>query len=142
MSVSARNQLSGTVSAIANGAVNDEVEVTLSGGEKLTAIVTTKSQQTLGLQTGKEVIALIKASWVMLASADCNLLFSARNNFPGEIVHLERGAVNASVKIKTDSGLELTAVVTNESLDEMALDNGKRVLALVKASSVLLAVKQ
>ncbi len=40
MAVSARNQLTGTVSAVAAGAVNDEVELTLAGGAKLVAIVT------------------------------------------------------------------------------------------------------
>ena len=45
MAVSARNQLTGTVSAVAMGAVNDEVELTLAGGAKLVAIVTHSSQQ-------------------------------------------------------------------------------------------------
>jgi molybdate transport system regulatory protein len=31
MSVSARNQLSGKVSAVASGTINDEVELTLTG---------------------------------------------------------------------------------------------------------------
>ncbi|MDK6296361.1 TOBE domain-containing protein, partial [Gardnerella swidsinskii] len=61
--VSARNQLTGTVSAVAMGAVNDEVELTLAGGAKLVAIVTHSSQQALGLAKGKEAIALIKAPW-------------------------------------------------------------------------------
>ena len=47
MAVSARNQLTGTVSAVAMGAVNDEVELTLAGGAKLVAIVTHSSQQAL-----------------------------------------------------------------------------------------------
>ncbi|MBW7982979.1 TOBE domain-containing protein [Enterobacillus tribolii] len=142
MSVSARNQLTGTVTAVANGAVNDEVELTLPGGDKLVAIVTAQSQKSLGLETGKEAIALIKAPWVILASEDCGLRFSARNQFAGVITTLEKGAVNATVHIKTDSGLPLTSVITNESLAEMALAAGSRVVALVKASSVLLAVKK
>lgn len=44
MAVSARNQLTGTVSAVAMGAVNDEVELTLAGGAKLVAIVTAASR--------------------------------------------------------------------------------------------------
>lgn len=141
MSVSARNQLSGTVSAVAKGAVNDEVEITLPGGEKLIAIVTVQSQQSLGLVTGKEAVALIKAPWVILASEDCGLRFSARNQFAGEVSAVEQGAVNSTVHIKTDAGFKLTSVITNESLQEMALKNGARVIALVKASSVLLAVR-
>jgi molybdate transport system regulatory protein len=141
MSVSARNQLSGTVSAVAKGAVNDEVEITLPGGEKLVAIVTVQSQQSLGLVAGKEAVALIKAPWVILASEDCGLRFSARNQFAGEVSAVEQGAVNSTVHIKTDAGFKLTSVITNESLQDMALKNGARVIALVKASSVLLAVR-
>ena len=80
MAVSARNQLTGTVSAVAMGAVNDEVELTLAGGAKLVAIVTHSSQQALGLAKGKEAIALIKAPWVTLATEDCGLKFSARTS--------------------------------------------------------------
>lgn len=54
MAVSARNQLTGTVSAVAMGAVNDEVELTLAGGAKLVAIVTHSSQQAPGWQKGKK----------------------------------------------------------------------------------------
>lgn len=141
MSISARNQLSGIVSAVANGAVNDEVEITLDGGEKLVAIVTVKSQKSLDLVIGKEAIALIKAPWVILASEDCGLRFSARNQFAGVVSSVEKGAVNTNIHIKTDTGFTLTSVITNESLDEMSLKSGSRVIALIKASSVLLAVK-
>ena len=57
MAVSARNQLIGTISALALGAVNDEVELTLAGGAKLVAIVTRRNQLALGLKKGKEAIA-------------------------------------------------------------------------------------
>ena len=129
MAVSARNQLTGTVSAVAMGAVNDEVELTLAGGAKLVAIVTHSSQQALGLAKGKEAIALIKAPWVTLATEDCGLKFSARNQFAG------------SVSTITDAGFEIVAVVTNESQDEMKLTTGSRVIALIKASAILIATK-
>lgn len=48
MAVSARNQLTGTVSAVAMGAVNDEVELTLAGGAKLVAIVTSQQPASAG----------------------------------------------------------------------------------------------
>ncbi|ACR68234.1 transporter [Edwardsiella ictaluri] len=142
MTVSARNQLQGTISALAEGAVNDEVELTLSGGEKLVAVVTCSSRDAMGLAQGKEAIALIKAPWVMLASETCGLRFSARNQFPCEVMALQHGAVNTTVELKSDSGLTLVSIVTNESADSMDLRAGSRVIALVKASSVLLAVRQ
>ena len=140
MAVSARNQLTGTVSAVAMGAVNDEVELTLAGGAKLVAIVTHSSQQALGAK-GKEAIALIKAPWVTLATEDCGLKFSARNQFAGSVSTITEGAVNATVHIKTDAGFEIVAVVTNESQDEMKLTTGSRVIALIKASAILIATK-
>ena len=141
MAVSARNQLTGTVSATSHGAVNDEIELTLSGGARLVAVVTTSSKEALGLVPGKEAIALIKAPWVTLASEDCGLKFSARNQFAGEITAVSEGAVNATVHLKTDAGFEIVAVVTNESRDEMNLTQGKRVIALIKASAILIATR-
>lgn len=141
MTVSARNQLTGKVSAVAAGAVNDEVELTLAGGAKLVAIVTHSSQQALGLTQGKEAIALIKAPWVTLATEDCGLKFSARNQFAGSVSQVTEGAVNATVQIQTDAGFEIVAVVTNESQQEMKLNQGSRVIALIKASAILIATR-
>lgn len=142
MSVSARNQLSGTVSAVHSGSVNDEIEISLNEGGTLVSVVTSNSRIRLGLEQGKEVVALIKAPWIILASEDNGLLFSARNQFSGQVTSLEKGAVNATVHIMTDEGLGLTSVITNESMADMALSEGKRVIALIKASSVLIAVKK
>ena len=141
MSVSARNQLAGKVSAVETGAVNDEIELTLDGGAKLVAIVTHSSREALGLAAGKEAIALIKAPWVTLASEDCGLKFSARNQFAGSVSQVTEGAVNATVHIKTDAGFELVAVITNESQHEMKLAAGSRVIALVKAAAILIATR-
>ncbi|MGR7271234.1 TOBE domain-containing protein [Klebsiella aerogenes] len=141
MSVSARNQLQGKVSAIHLGAVNDEIEITLHKGGTLVSVVTSNSRSKLGLEQGKEVIALIKSPWVILASEDSGMIFSARNQFAGVVTSLEKGAVNATVHLQTDEGTTLTAVITNESMRDMKICEGKRVIALIKASSVLLAVK-
>lgn len=48
MTISARNQLVGIVSSTEHGSVNDEVELTLAGGAKLIAIVTSGSKNALG----------------------------------------------------------------------------------------------
>nr|WP_306464618.1 TOBE domain-containing protein [Providencia stuartii] len=142
MQVSARNQLIGTVSEIKEGAVNNEVVLSLGNGEQLTTVITCESCKTLGLEIGKEAVAIIKAPWVVLATPDCGLQFSARNQFNGKISNIIEGAVNSTVLLVTDKGVELTAVITNESLKEMALTKGVDIIALVKASSVILATRQ
>ncbi|WP_409310720.1 molybdopterin-binding protein [Pectobacterium sp. B1J-3] len=142
MSVSARNQLTGVVSSVIEGAVNNEVVLTLNGGDQLTTVITKASSDSLSLSPGKTAIALIKAPWVILASADCGLNFSARNQFLGTVTKVIKGAVNATVHVETSNGLKLTSSITNESVDEMAIATGSRVIALIKASSVILATKK
>jgi len=66
--VSARNQLHGTVRAVAPGAVNSEVTLELDGGgAQIVAIVTEASVKALGLAPGAKATALVKASDVILA---------------------------------------------------------------------------
>jgi molybdate transport system regulatory protein len=65
--ISTRNVLRGTVAKIHQGAVNDEVTLTLKGGDELTAIITRESTHTLGLKEGAEACAAFKANNVILA---------------------------------------------------------------------------
>ena len=67
MKLSARNVLKGKIKSIMEGSVNDEVVVELPGGQEVVAVVTKTSVQTLGLDKGKDVFAVIKASNVILA---------------------------------------------------------------------------
>ncbi len=67
MKLSARNVLKGKVKSILEGSVNDEVVVELPGGQEVVAVITKTSVGNLGLSKGKDVLAVIKASNVMLA---------------------------------------------------------------------------
>lgn len=66
--LSARNQLPGRVVSVTPGAVNAEVELVLSGGERLAAIVTMASVQALDLAPGRAVTAVFKAGSVILGT--------------------------------------------------------------------------
>jgi molybdate transport system regulatory protein len=141
MKTSARNQFLGTVTALHAGAVNDEVELALPGGTRLTAIVTHASALALGLREGVAAIALIKASSVLLATGlDGRTQVSARNQLGGRVSALEPGAVNAAVTLELDGGGEIVATVTQSSVQTLGLAVGARATALVKASDVILAV--
>lgn len=67
MQISARNQLRGTITRIVRGAVNMEVVLALPGGTEIVSIITMHSGESLGLVEGKEAVAVIKASDVMVA---------------------------------------------------------------------------
>ena len=140
LKTSARNQFSGTVSAVRAGAVNDEVELTLAGGARIVAIVTRDSTQALGLRTGITAFALLKSSSVIIASDLAGARVSARNQLHGVVSAVTPGAVNAEVAIQLDGGGAIAATVTQTSLTELGLQPGVRATALFKASSVILAV--
>ncbi|MCU9955153.1 TOBE domain-containing protein [Burkholderia sp. BKH01] len=142
MKTSARNQLFGKVASIVRGTVNDEVTLALPGGQPIVAVLTHESADALGLRDGVAACALVKASWVVLAVDDGGpeLKVSARNRLRGSVESVTAGAVNSEVTLALDGGGTLTAVVTNESVDALQLDAGRRAIALFKASSVILAV--
>jgi molybdate transport system regulatory protein len=65
--LSTRNQFPGTVGNVTSGAVNGEVVVEMAGGGSIASIVTMGSINKMGLQPGKKVTAIVKASQVILA---------------------------------------------------------------------------
>ena len=137
--ISARNQLPATVKNVKKGAVNDEITLELAGGATLTTIITSESTQNLGLAAGKEAVAVIKASSV-LVSTDETLRLSARNQLAGTVSRIETGAVNSEVDVKV-GGNTFVAVITKHSAENMKLAVGQTVDVIVKASHVLVGVR-
>ncbi|TWH77494.1 molybdate transport system regulatory protein [Azomonas agilis] len=140
MKVSARNVFKGTISELQTGVVNAKVDVHLGGGDRLTAVVTVESAQSLELAVGKEVIAIVKAPWVMLMADDSGIRLSARNILTGIVKTIEAGSVNAEVTIGLPGGTEVTAMVTKEAVAELGLKPGSTASAVIKASNVILGV--
>lgn len=139
MKTSARNQLRGKVKSVKKGAVNGDVIIDIGEGLEIFANITNESIDELQLVPGKDAVAIIKASFVIL-SPDKNVRISARNRLVGTIVKTIAGAVNSEVKIELPGGRILTAVITNESLQEFGFVPGGECCALVKASHVIIAV--
>jgi len=66
MELSARNQLKGKVKSIKLATVMAEVVVELPDGQEIVAAITRGSVERLNLQTGDEVVAVIKSTAVMI----------------------------------------------------------------------------
>ncbi len=66
--INVRNQFRGKVKEIIEGPVVSEVDVETPAGLVVTSVVTTRSVKELGLAVGKEVIALVKATEVSIAT--------------------------------------------------------------------------
>ncbi len=137
---SARNQFFGKVSAIKQGPVNVEVELTLTGGDKVHSVITHDGLDSLGLKIGSEAWALVKASWIILALPEAASMVSARNKLLGKVTRIVPGNVNTEVVLQLDGGNTVSVVITNDSVTALELKDGLDVCAVFKASSVIMGV--
>lgn len=65
---------------------------------------------------------------------------SARNQLPATVTGITRGEATANVALDV-SGQRLVASITVEAVDELGLDEGSQVTAVIKASDVVLATE-
>ena len=63
---------------------------------------------------------------------------SARNQFLGRVTSLNIGPINAEVGVDIGGGDHMTALITRGSVENLGLQEGSEVFALVKASSVII----
>lgn len=137
MSLSIRNQIPGTVTAVTAGEAMATVKVRLGSGQHLTAAITVDAVKDLGLAEGSAVRAMVKSTEVALATARVEGL-SIRNQLSGTVSDVATGGAMASVKVRVDDG-ELTAAVTKDAVTELGLAAGSPVVALIKSTEVSLA---
>ncbi|MCB1776749.1 MAG: TOBE domain-containing protein [Candidatus Competibacteraceae bacterium] len=140
MKISTRNQFKGQATVLHIGQVNADVSIDIGGGDRITALITSKSLEDLGIRDGVDVYALVKASSVMVMAADTPLRLSARNQLRGVVVKCQKGVVNSEVTIQLTGGETITAIITNESMDALELSEGAEAVAVFKSTSVILGV--
>ncbi|HRY16387.1 MAG: TOBE domain-containing protein [Candidatus Competibacteraceae bacterium] len=140
MKISARNQFKGRATVLHIGQVNADVSIDIGGGDRITALITSKSLEDLGIRDGVDAYALVKASSVMVMTADTPLRLSARNQLRGIVVKCQKGTVNSEVAIQLAGGETMTAIITNESMDALELSEGAEAIAVFKSTSVILGV--
>lgn len=142
MRSSARNQYLGKITKVTKGAVNGEVELDIGDGLRIVSVITNESIEDLRLKKGREAYALIKASVPILVTEESGIRSSARNRLCGTVSTCIEGAVNGEVGITLPGNKTLAAIITNDSIRSLGLKEGVEVCALIKASSVILAVHE
>ncbi|AET64072.1 TOBE domain-containing protein [Methanothrix harundinacea] len=66
---------------------------------------------------------------------------SARNVLSGRVKSVTYGVVSAEVVVELSGGEEIVSVITKRSAEELGLSEGKEVLVVVKATSVMIALE-
>lgn len=138
MKTSARNQFSGKVVELKEGAINDEITLEVVGGQRVVGTITRDSREGLGLALGVDAFALVKASSVIVVTDLGGARLSARNQLTGTITRVLPGAVNTEVSIELPGGGVIAAIVTRESGETLGLAEGGAATAVFKASSVII----
>ena len=135
---SARNVFRCTVTAVVLGPVNVEVVLSLAEGAEIVAVITRSSTEVLGIVAGREVMALVKSSFVVLATGETAPKLSLRNRLKGIVSRRIDGAVNTDVTLDIGHGKSIAAVITRESADSLGMSLGDPVWALFDAAHVIL----
>ena len=121
-------------------ALNEPVVETFKGGKEGGggAVIT---------ELGKSLIEEYRAAEdylsVILSDRDKlevkSLKLSARNQFNGKIVNIEKGVITAKVKVEVTVPVTITAVITKDAVEDLNLKVGDAVAAIVKSTEVMIA---
>jgi molybdate transport system regulatory protein len=141
MKTTARNQFAGIVTAVQAGPVSATVTLALRGGGSITATMTAEAAKRLKLKKGRDAIALVKASAVVLVADFAGWQLSARNQLAGTVSRIERGGVSSLVVLTLPGGATISASVTNESVEALGLEVGVPATAVFKAYAVMVAAQ-
>ena len=66
---------------------------------------------------------------------------SARNQINGKILEIKEGAVNGIVVLDIGNGNKISATISMDAIKELGLKIGSDAIAVIKATSVMIATK-
>ncbi|MDD2838336.1 TOBE domain-containing protein [Sulfuricurvum sp.] len=137
MKTSARNELKGTISEIKKGQINSEIVLNIGGGTVLKAVITNDSVDDMQLSIGESIYAIIKAPFVMVSKENPGKI-STRNVIETKVLEVKNGIVNGELKLAMGDQT-LTAVITEDAVEDLGFSVGDKVYALIKANFIILA---
>lgn len=66
---------------------------------------------------------------------------SARNQLKGKIISINKGAVNAIVKLDVGGGNIISSTISMDAITELKLKEGMEAYAIIKATSVMIGIE-
>ncbi|HHT9104597.1 MAG TPA: TOBE domain-containing protein [Candidatus Wujingus californicus] len=130
------NRLHGKIVNIIRGKIHAHVQI-LWKEVLLSVIITSVSCDDMHLSAGDSICVIIKGTDIMLAKSISGIL-SARNRTRGFVKQIIRGDVLSKVLIESQGDV-LHAIITNASLDEMKINSGDEITAIVKSTELILS---
>lgn len=138
MKTSARNVFRCRVAGVQFGTVNVQVILSVAEGIDIIATITRGSAEDLRIGPGREVIALVKSSFVILAPGIETPQLSTPNKICGTVTHRIDGEISCEITLDIGNSKSLTSVITRTGAETLALAPGNPVWALFDPSHVIL----
>jgi molybdate transport system regulatory protein len=136
-SLSARNQLQGTINDIHTGQAMSVVTVRVGDRDFFSAI-TNDAVKDLGLKIHDRVTAIVKSTEPILIKGDeSQLKLSARNLVTGHVTSVKKGEAMGCVTLESGA-FRITASITRQAIDDLEIANGDRITAAFKATELML----
>lgn len=134
--ISSRNTFHCVVEKIKKGPVDVELNLRLSTGDELIAVVTNAAVDELELETGKDVLALVKAYAIQLSLHNRG---SQENNISGTVTRLIKGPKNWEILLNIGDGKTLTAVIAMDEAEKLGVVKGQKLIAHFSPQDVIIA---
>lgn len=138
LKLSARNQMTATISDIQENPVNVLIEMTVKGQDKLYATITHGSFTDLGLRLGDSIIAIIKASSVLVSRTQPTVAYD--NVLYGNVIQVLSDTSETEVTLELPSQSTITATIPHETFESLNLKVGEKAYAFFKASSIIVGI--
>lgn len=135
--ISARNVFRAEVVTVKKWPVDVEIALKISDEHIIHSIITNEAATELDLRPGRKAIALVKSSFVKLASGDQPT--DARNLFAGFVTRRTDAERNSELLINIGSGKTMTAVLPRRDVEARQIKEGSQVAAQFAPEDVILA---
>ena len=139
MKTSARNAFRCVVTEVKRAPVNVEVFLRLSENNQIASVITNDSADELALAPGRQVVALVKSNFVILARSEDAPRIACRNRIQGTVIERTDGGVNSEIVLDIGDGKTLVSVITKDSANALPLAVGDKATAFFQESQVILA---
>lgn len=137
---STRNQLFGRVIVIERERDYAKISVQLKGGEKVFVSLDVASLDELHVKAGSDAVLMINSADIMLSTDAGPERTSASNCLFGTVMRIRHDVVDSEVIVLLPGGEILATMVTQQSLQNLALAPGMPVWALFKDNAPILGV--
>ncbi|MCW3975045.1 MAG: TOBE domain-containing protein [Candidatus Bathyarchaeota archaeon] len=104
------------------------------GGAELTDTAQTLIKDYDRIEKYLERVLKDNEYWEMIG-----LKISARNRLKGIVDNVEKGPVTSKVKIRIETPVTITAVITKEAVEDLDIKPGEKVEAVIKSTEVMVA---